>query len=161
MIFYDFYENLKKSTTRGLKKGSVGKKLRKLQQPFSRRGQKSGNPTMTTGMITARRKGHPQHFVEGKRQKRHSNSNSTSNSQNNLKMNALSVGTCDRRGGFGIIASCIFRFVSKRLCDGTVESVFSCFLVFCELFMKTYKKLKQYSQNLQDPVTDENSSKTQ
>ena len=26
----------------------------------------------------------------------------------NLKMNAFSVGTCDRRGGFGILASCIF-----------------------------------------------------
>ena len=30
------------------------------------RGSERGNPTMTTSMITAMRKGDPQHYVEGK-----------------------------------------------------------------------------------------------
>ena len=57
-----FMKKSKKYPARGLKKGSA----RKLQPPFSRGGPKRGNPTMTTSTITARRKGDPQHYVEGK-----------------------------------------------------------------------------------------------
>ena len=38
----------------------------KVQYPFSRVGPKGGNPTMTTSTVTVRRKGDPQHSVEGK-----------------------------------------------------------------------------------------------
>ena len=38
----------------------------KLQRPFSRGDPKRGNPSMTTSTVTAKRKGGPQHYVEGK-----------------------------------------------------------------------------------------------
>ena len=56
MIFYDLYKK-QRNTTRGLEKGSVAK--------FSRGGPTKGNPTMTTSAVTAKRKGDPQHYVEG------------------------------------------------------------------------------------------------
>ena len=42
------------------------KKVVKLWHPFSQGGPKRGNTTRTTSSITARRKGDPQHYVEGK-----------------------------------------------------------------------------------------------
>ena len=60
MNFYGGLWKIKKYPVRGLKKGSA----RKQYPPFSRGGPKRGNPTMTS-TITARRKGYPQHYVEG------------------------------------------------------------------------------------------------
>ena len=40
--------------------------ITELQQPFYRGGPKRGKPTMTKSTITAKRKGDPQHYVEGK-----------------------------------------------------------------------------------------------
>ena len=53
----------KKYPAGGLRKESA----RKVYPPFSRGGPKRGNPTMTTSTTTARRKGDPQHYVEGDR----------------------------------------------------------------------------------------------
>ena len=44
-----------------LYKGPVFQK----QRPFSQGGRKRVNPTMTISMVTGRRKGDPQHYVEG------------------------------------------------------------------------------------------------
>ena len=63
-LFPWFLWKIKKHPARGIKKGSPRKKT----PPFSRGGPKRGNPTMTTSTITARRKGDPQHYVEGKKE---------------------------------------------------------------------------------------------
>ena len=61
------YFKRRKIPARRLKKWSLAKKMkiRKLHEPFSRGVQKRGNPTMTKSTIMARRKGDPQHYVEG------------------------------------------------------------------------------------------------
>ena len=58
----------KQSLSGGLKKGSLAKKYEKNTKTIAAvflRGPKRGNPTMTTSTVTARRKGDPQHYVEG------------------------------------------------------------------------------------------------
>ena len=55
-------KKVKKNPARGLKKWSP----RKRSPPFTRGGSKNGNPTMTSSTATAKRKGDPQHDVEGK-----------------------------------------------------------------------------------------------
>ena len=71
MIFYDLYcRSQKESLPGSLKRGPQQKRtkqVQKLQRPFSRGGPKRGNPIMTTSTVTARRKGDPQHYVEGKK----------------------------------------------------------------------------------------------
>ena len=64
MIFSDFlfFERVKKFPVRGPKIGSA----RKVQPPFFRGGPERVNPTMTTSTVTARKKGDPEHYVEGK-----------------------------------------------------------------------------------------------
>ena len=45
---------------------TTGGVLKKTTAAVSPRGPKRGNPSMTTSTVTARRKGDPQHKVEGK-----------------------------------------------------------------------------------------------
>ena len=76
MIFYTFNEKRSKNkkSQGDLKRGSRLKSTRKYENSTKTiaavfpRGPKRRNPTMTTSTVTARRKGDPQHYVEGKQQ---------------------------------------------------------------------------------------------
>ena len=78
MIFYDLYEKPRKLISREAKQIKKymcndfpsfllkGTQQKLTTADVSPRGPKRGNSTMTTSTIRARRKGDPQHYVEGK-----------------------------------------------------------------------------------------------
>ena len=65
MFCYDFYKRKIQNNTLpvGSKRGPRENYIRR----FSEGGGKRGKLTITTSTITARRKGTPQHYVEGKK----------------------------------------------------------------------------------------------